>query len=130
MLKKTITYVDYDGNERVEDHFFNLSRAEVVDMEMSIQGGLTAMVKKIIAAQDNVTLYKTFKDMILASYGEKSLDGKRFVKIAPDGHRLVDDFIQTEAYSVLLMELVQNSEAASDFFNKIMPTEPQDHKSK
>lgn len=121
MLKKTIKYTDYFGQQREEDFYFNLSKAETIEMEMSIEGGLTAMLKRVIAAQDNVTLFKVFKEFIMKSYGEKSADGKRFVKIAPDGHKLAEDFVQTEAYSVLLTELVQDATVASDFFNAIIP---------
>ena len=121
MLKKTITYEDYNGVERTEDHYFNLSRAEIAEMEMSVNGGLVEMINRTIAAQDNATLFKIFKELLLKSYGEKSLDGKRFVKIDENGRRLADDFVQTEAYSVLLMELVTNADMAAKFFEGIVP---------
>ncbi len=117
MLKKTITYEDYDGNERTEDFYFNLTKAEVSEMEMSEYGGLTKLIKKIIAERDNRRIVAMFKDLILRAYGEKSPDGKRFVK----NQELRDAFSQTEAYSVLFMELAGNAEAAAAFVNGITP---------
>lgn len=121
MYKKTIVFEDYDGNERKEDFFFNLNTGELIEMNMSITGGLEKMLKNIIDAQDNKRLFEVFKDIILRSYGEKSADGKRFVKIDADGHRLAQDFMQTDAYSVLLTELVSDTTAATEFVNGIVP---------
>lgn len=116
MLKKTITYTDYDGNERTEDFFFNLSKAEVLEMEMGINGGMTNLIKKIVAEQDMNAISRTFKDIILRSYGEKTLDGKRFKK----SKDLSEAFSQTEAYSELFMELL-DPEKAAQFINAILP---------
>lgn len=121
MLKKHIEYTDYNGVERKEDHYFNLNEAEITEMEMSTAGGLVEMINRIVAAQDAPSIVKVFKELILKAYGEKSLDGRRFVKIAPDGHRLADDFSQTEAYSILFMELATDAEKASEFINGIVP---------
>lgn len=126
MLKKTMTYVDYDGNERTEDFYFNLTKAEVTEMEMSQKGGLVNTIQKIVAEQNSQRIIEIFKDLILKSYGEKSLDGKRFIK----NKELRDEFEQTEAYSDLFMELAQNAESAAAFVNGIIPNVPQDHKSK
>lgn len=120
MLKKTITYVDYDENERTEDFFFNLSKAELTEMEMSHNGGLVKVIEKIAAAQDSKRIVELFKDLILKAYGEKSLDGKRFVK----SQELRDAFAQTQAYSDLFMELASNAEAAAAFVNGIVPAIP------
>jgi len=120
MLKKTIKYVDYDGVERTEDFYFNLSKAEVTEMEMSINGGLTKLLEKIVAETDMKRIVEMFKDLILRSYGEKSLDGKRFAK----SQELRDAFSQTEAYSELFMELATNAEAAAAFVNGITPQMP------
>lgn len=117
MLKKTFTYTDYNGNERTEDHYFNLSRAEIMEMELGVSGGFTTMVHRIIAAQDSPTLVKIFKDLILKAYGVKSDDGKRFIK-SPE---LSEEFAQTEAYSQLFMELATNSDKAAEFVNGIVP---------
>ena len=79
MLKKTITYTDYNDNERTEDFYFNLSKAEVTEMELSTTGGLAEMIQKIVTTQDGPKLVKIFKDLVLAAYGEKSPDGRRFI---------------------------------------------------
>lgn len=119
MLKKTITYNDYNGTERTEDFYFNLSKAELMEMEMGTTGGFVEMVNKIVAAQDTPSLIKIFKDMVLKAYGEKSPDGKRFVK----SEELSTAFSQTEAYSQLFMELATDAESASKFVNGIVPAD-------
>ena len=117
MLKKTITYTDFNGMERSEDFYFNLTKAEVMEMEMSTVGGLSEMIQRIIAAQDTPSIIKVFKDLVLKSYGEKSADGKRFIK-TPE---IAEAFSQTEAYSVLFMELATNADSAAAFVNGIIP---------
>lgn len=118
MLKRTITYTDFDGNQRTEDFYFNLSKAEVIEMEMGVTGGLTQMIHKIIAAQDNRQVLETFKSLILKAYGEKSPDGKRFIK----NQDLRDSFEQTEAYNILFMELATDEQKSIDFVKAIIPT--------
>ncbi len=118
MLKKTITYEDYNGNSRTEDFYFNLNQAEITEMELSVDGGLVEMIRRIVAAQDGKQIIATFKDLILRAYGQKSPDGKRFVK----SQELRDEFSQTEAYSKLFMELATDANAASAFVNGIIPT--------
>lgn len=118
MLKKTITYVDYNGSERTEDYYFNLSKAELMEMEMGTTGGMIELIQRIVAAQDSPAIIKIFKDLILKSYGEKSLDGKRFIK----SEELSTAFAQTEAYSQLFMELATDAEAAAKFVNGIIPS--------
>lgn len=117
MLKKTITYEDYNGNTRTEDFYFNLTKAELMEMEMSINGGLAEMIQRIVAAQEAPAIIKIFKDLILKAYGVKSLDGKRFMK----DQDKIDEFAQSEAYSILFMELATNADAAAAFVNGIMP---------
>lgn len=117
MLKKTITYTDYDDVERTEDHYFNLSKAELIMMDSSVVGGLRQRLEKIIQSKDNVAIMEVFKDLIHRSYGVKSDDGKRFVK----SDELSIEFEQTEAYSELVMELLSNPDKAADFVNAIMP---------
>ena len=118
MLKKTITYTDYDGNTRTEDFYFNRSKAEIAEMQMSASGGLDRVINQIIAEQDGKRIIELFKDLILRSYGKKSDNGKRFIK----SQELRDEFAQTEAYSDLFMELATNADAASEFVNGIIPT--------
>lgn len=117
MLKKTITYTDYNGVSRTEDFWFNLTTAEVMEMEMSTSGGMAEMLQRVIAAQDAPTLIKIFKELLLKAYGQKSPDGKRFIK----NDALTEEFQQTEAYSQLFMELATSDTAASEFVNGILP---------
>ena len=119
MLKKTITYTDYDGNERKEDFYFNLNKAEIMEMEMSTSGGMAEMLQKIVDSQDAPAIIKAFKELVLKSYGQKSPDGKRFIKNAT----LREEFEQTEAYSQIFMELATNAEEAAKFVNSIIPND-------
>ena len=127
MRKETISYVDYNGEKRTEDHWFNLSKAEIMEMEMSTAGGLAETIQRVVAAQDAPSIIKIFKELILKAYGVKSIDGKKFIKIDQDGHRLADDFAQTEAYSELFMKLATNSDAAAEFVNGIIPETPKNN---
>lgn len=117
MYKKTVTYEDYKGNTRTEDFYFNLNKAELVELELSTKGGLTVTMDRIIAAQDNPTLFKIFKDLVSKSYGVLSDDGRKFIK----NQEVLDDFMQTEAYSIIFSELATNAEAAAEFFNNVIP---------
>lgn len=117
MLKLTRTYNDYNGMSRTEDFYFNLTQAEVTEMELSVDGGLVERINRIVAAQDGKQIIAVFKDIILRAYGEKSADGKRFIK----NQELRDAFAQTEAYSDLFMELATNAEAAAKFINGVIP---------
>jgi hypothetical protein len=117
MFKKSIAYVDYDGNERNETFYFNLSKAELAEMELSTEGGLEKLIQKIVEEKDGKKIIELFKTVILKSYGEKSADGRRFVK----SQELSESFSQTEAYVELFMELSTSADAASAFFNGIVP---------
>ena len=117
MLKKTITYTDYNNVERTEDFYFNLTKAELMEMEMGAVGGLSGMIEKIVSAKDAPAIIKVFKELVLKAYGEKSADGKRFIK----SKEISDAFAQTEAYSQLFMELATDADAASKFVNGIAP---------
>lgn len=123
MLAKTIKYTDYNGVDRNETYLFNLSKAEIAEMELSVSGGFAEMCKKIVDAQDAPSLIKIFKELVLKSYGEKSPDGKHFMKLDENGRPLSAKFAQSEAYSVLFMELATDAEAASAFINGIMPSD-------
>lgn len=119
MLKKTITYTDYNGMERTEDFYFNLTKAELMEMEMGTTGGFAEMVQRIVAAKDAPAIIKIFKEMILKAYGQKSPDGRRFIK----NEELREEFSQTEAFSILYMELATDDKAAAKFVNGVMPGE-------
>lgn len=117
MLKETIEYTDYNGVVRKEDFRFNLTQAEVVEMEMTEEGGMVAMIQRIVDAKDTKAIMKTFKDLVLKAYGVTSPDGRRFIK----SDELREEFSQTEAYNKLFMKLATDSDAAAAFVNGILP---------
>lgn len=119
MFRETITYEDYNGVERKEEFFFNLSKAEIMEMQLSTTGGLAEMIQKIVDAQDGPAIIKVFKDLVLRAYGQKSADGKRFIKT----QELRDEFEQTEAYSIMFMKLATDADYAAKFVNGIMPAD-------
>lgn len=119
MIKKTVTFTDYNGVARTEDFYFNLSKAEVMELEMSTTGGLAETIQKIVAAQDAPAIIKIFKDLVLRAYGEKSPDGRRFIK----SEDIATAFSQTEAYSQIFMELATDADAAAKFVNGIIPSD-------
>ena len=119
MIKKTITYTDYNGVERTENFYFNLSKAEVMEMEMTAEGGMAEFIQKIVDAKDAPSIIRVFKDLVLKAYGVKSDDGRRFIK----SKELSDEFAQTEAYSQIFMELATNSDEAAKFVNGIVPAD-------
>lgn len=123
MIAKTVKYKDFNGVDREEKFFFNLTQAEVTEMELSINGGLGECIKRIVAASDTPQIIKVFKELLLKSYGEKSLDGKRFRKVDDNGVPLSIAFSETEAYSTLFMELATDDEKAAEFVNGIMPSD-------
>ena len=117
MLKKTITYTDYDGNERTEDFYFNISKAELAELEYSVKGGLKKMMEKAVAEKDGPRIIQYFKEIVLKSYGVKSNDGRRFMK----DKELTREFSETEAYVNLFMELATDEKAAIAFAEGVMP---------
>ena len=121
MLKKKIKYTDYNGIEREEEFLFNLSKAEIMEMQMSAQGGLDTVISALIKTQNMPEIIKMFKEIVLKAYGEKSADGKRFIKKDENGKPLSAKFEDTEAYSTLFMELATDAKAAADFVNGIIP---------
>lgn len=122
MVVEKIKYTDFNGLEREEEFMFNLTEAEITEMELTTDGGLSDSIKKIIAAQDTPQIIKVFKMLLLKSYGEKSADGRRFVK----SEELSEEFSQTNAYSQLFMELATDDKAAVAFINGIMPDSMQE----
>lgn len=119
MLKKTITYTDFDGNQRTEDFYFNMTIAELTKMELHSDGGMTKFLEKITNERDNREIAKLFERFILESYGIKSLDGKYFDKDPEHAKR----FSQTEAFSVLFMEFLSDQEAFEKFLMGIVPSD-------
>lgn len=117
MIKKTITYIDFNGNERTEDFFFNLNKAELMRMELGVKGGMTEMMNRMIAAQDAPAMMEVFEELVRKSYGVKTPDGRGFVKRPED----YEAFKSTEAYSELFVELITNPDACAEFFNGVIP---------
>jgi hypothetical protein len=117
MIKKTFTYTDFDGNSRTEDHYFNLTKAECMKLQFSKNGGLDKFLEKIIAEQDQTKIFDYMEEFVKMSYGEKSNDGREFVK----NEAILQRFISTMAYSDLIAELATNAKAAADFINGVIP---------
>ena len=119
MITKKITYEDYNGNKRTEEFCFHLNKAELMKLELGVKGGLTELMQRMIAAQDSPEMLKIFEELVLKSYGVKSLDGRRFEK----SEELAREFTQTEAYSELFMELTTDPKKAAEFFNGVIPAD-------
>lgn len=119
MVTKTLTYVDFDGTERTETFYFNLTKAELVEYELSVEGGLSKKLTKIVEENDVVKIMKYFKEIILKAYGEKSDDGKRFIK----SKELSNAFEQTQAYSELIMEFITDSNSIAAFIKGLIPSD-------
>lgn len=117
MLIKPITYTDYDGVERTENFMFNLTKAELAELNLTTEGGLQAVIQKIVDSRDIPEITKWFKRIIMMAYGERSADGRRFIK----SQELTEEFLQTEAYSELFIELITDEKAAAAFINGIIP---------
>lgn len=125
MIKKTIKYTDYNGVERVEDFYFNLNKAELIEMEVSVEGGYSELLNRIAKSQDIKEIVNVMKTIILKSYGEKSIDGKRFVKVDKNGQPLSKQFEETEAFVELYVELATNVNKAVEFVNSVIPNAEQ-----
>ena len=119
MLKKQITYTDYNDVKRTEEHFFNLSKAEILEMQMTTAGGFAEHIQKIVDAKDTPSLFRLFKELIFKAYGKKSEDGRRFIK----SEELSIESSQTEAYTQLYMELATDDVAGAEFVNSIIPSD-------
>lgn len=121
MRKETITYTDFNDVERTEDHYFNISKSEIADMEMSATGGYSEMLKRLVQTEDRPALSKIFREFILKAYGVKSADGKRFEK----SEEISTAFSQTGAYDVLYVRLLSDTKFAIEFINSVFPAEIQ-----
>ena len=121
MIKKTITYEDFNGINRTEDIYFHLNKSELTEMQLSKEGGMSAYYDKIVKAQDMPALASVFKELILKSYGVKSDDGRGFLKKDAAGNPLYIAFEQSAAFDAIYMELITDTDKASEFFNGIIP---------
>jgi hypothetical protein len=122
MIKKTVTYIDYNGTERTESFYFHFTHAEILDMEMTTEGGFAERVQRIIDANDQTSLLKVIKQFVLDAYGVKSDDGRRFIK----NPEVKEAFIECPAYSEIYMELLSDDKIASDFVNGVIPSDTRD----
>lgn len=117
MYKIHEKYPDFDGNMIEGDFYFNLTEAEITEMQYGVSGGMVAMLQKIIGAKSTPELIKYFKDIIVRSYGERDPDGVHFRK----SQKIIDDFVSTNAYSQIYMRLATDEKAAQEFINGVMP---------
>jgi len=117
VLKKTITYEDLNGDTVAEDHYFHLSKAELIELELSHEGGFDKHLQKIVDSKNGSEIISEMKKLILMSYGKKSDDGKRFIK----SQEFIDEFTQTEAWSTLFMEIATEAGKAVEFVRGVMP---------
>lgn len=117
MIKKTISYEDFDGNTRTQDYWFHLSEREIAKLELETPGGFQKKVNDILNAKSQIELIRLFEDLIKMSYGVKSADGVHFIK----NDEVWEEFASTNAYNNLYMELVTNTDKAVEFFNGIIP---------
>lgn len=117
MRVEHITYEDYNGVTKTKDFCFNLTEAEITQMELEVPGGLTGMLDRIVGAMDAPAIVSVFKEILMRAYGEKSPDGDRFIK----SKELSEAFSQTEAYNQIYMRLITDDQAASQFINDIVP---------
>ena len=125
MIKKTITYVDYLGTTRTEDFYFNLSKKELTDMQMSVDGGYDKILSKMMAAANNSEIYNTFVNVVLQAYGELSPDGRYHLKEDENEHKLYKKFMQSPAYDALMDEICQNETTIAEFCKGILPKDLQ-----
>lgn len=119
MLVKTITYKDFDGEERTETHYFHISKAELTQLRLSAAGGIEKRLQRIVDTKDQPSLIRQFTELFDMAYGVKSDDGRKFMK-SPE---ILADFKATEAYSILFMELLQNDDTATEFIKQVLPSD-------
>lgn len=117
MLTKKITYTDFDGVERTETFYFNLTRTEITELQLTYPGGYAEYIEKVTDSQDRPKIIEMFKDLIMRTYGEKSEDGRRLIK-SPE---LSKAFMETPAYDELFMEIATNADFATEFVAGVMP---------
>lgn len=117
MLTITETYTDWNGNLRTEDFRFHFSQAELMEMEMSTEGGFSARVNRILNANSQTELFQIMKAFVLDAFGVKSDDGRRFMK----DEEIRRGFQECPAYSKIFMRLATNSDEAAKFINGVTP---------
>ena len=121
MFKYTIEYTDFNGNSRQLELTFNLSAMELITLQRETPGGYAEMLTRVAEKGDGLEMWGVFEDLVKRSYGERSDDGTRFIKVAPDGRKLVDDFIQSPAYDEFMISMITDAELGANFINKLIP---------
>lgn len=119
MIKKTITFKDFNGDSRTEDFYFNLTIDEIMELQFSEAGGLDQYINSIVQSDNNAEIYQTFKKIILKAIGKKSEDGRLFAK----SEEIKNEFSQTNAFSNMLVEFMTNAEAGASFISALVPAE-------
>ena len=117
MLKETIKYVDFNDLEREEDFYFNLTRTELIRMEMDKNGSLTGLIMKITKANDMPDIFEAMEKLILKAYGEKSVDGRFFNK----SEEISNNFMNSPAYDKLFEKLTTDANYTYKFLIGILP---------
>ena len=118
MLRKEVEYKDFDGNDRKDVLWFHLNEVEITEMDLETSGGLVKYMESIIDTKDVNRLITIFKDLLIRSYGERSMDGKHFYK----DDKIRNEFVSSAAYPVLYMEMVSDADKAVEFINGIVPS--------
>ena len=122
MIKKTVTYEDYNGITRTETFYFHFNEAEILDMELGTEGGFAERIQRIIGAKDQTSLLKVIKKFVLDAYGVKSEDGRRFIK----SEEVKEAFVECPAYSEVYLNLLSDDAAAAEFVNGVIPSNLKD----
>lgn len=123
MFKHTVKYTDFNGNTREREVAFNLSAMELISLQRDTPGGYAELLTNVANSGDGLKMWGVFEDLVKRAYGERSDDGTKFIKVAPDGHKLVDDFVQSAAYEAFMINLITDVELGANFINQLIPQE-------
>lgn len=120
MFKTTINYVDFDGVSREEDLYFNLTKMEMMDLELSVEGGFSNKLQELLNNNNSFEMFEIIKTFINKSYGVKSDDGRKFIK----NDEVLNDFLQSAVYDEFVTSLITNEDNMNSFIIGIMPPIP------
>ena len=125
MIKKTITYEDFNGEKRTKDFYFHMNQVEFAKLNGEVPGGLEKRIQDIIANQDQDAMLRLVDLLVSRSYGERDDEDGGFTKIGKNGRPLYEKFVNTSAYDNLIIELIQGEKNIVTFLSGIMPKEVQ-----
>jgi hypothetical protein len=125
MFRHTVKYTDFNDKAREETFEFNLTKEEIMSMELGVDGGFSELLKRMSELQNIPKLLEYFKQFVLKAYGERSGDGRSFIKVR-DGKKLAEDFVQTAAFSEMFIDLFSDSKKAAKFMNGLVPQDLRD----